>query len=161
MAVLLPGAKHLDGIISYLTRTHGGNVHDKGVVTITSKSPWKDKYSFEVRYVADLTSDSCFISGDGPDEWICWDFTKMRVRVTHYAYRAYFMSSWVIHGSLDGINWTEIDHRTDVEELGDSEVASFPVSSFGEFRFIRLTKKGGSHSYLSMRAFEFFGVLFD
>jgi hypothetical protein len=29
-------ARSLDGIISYLTRKHGGNVHDKGIVTITS-----------------------------------------------------------------------------------------------------------------------------
>jgi hypothetical protein len=31
-------ARSLEGIISYLTRKHGGNVHDKGIVTLTSKS---------------------------------------------------------------------------------------------------------------------------
>jgi hypothetical protein len=30
-------ADSLDGVISYLTRKRGGNVHDKGIVTITSK----------------------------------------------------------------------------------------------------------------------------
>jgi hypothetical protein len=34
----LTEAKSVDGIISYLTRKHGGNVHDKGIVTIASKS---------------------------------------------------------------------------------------------------------------------------
>jgi hypothetical protein len=38
----LKEAKSLEGIISYLTRKHGGNVHDKGIVTITSKSVASD-----------------------------------------------------------------------------------------------------------------------
>jgi hypothetical protein len=32
------GAKLLNGIISYLTKKYRGNVHEKGIVTITSKS---------------------------------------------------------------------------------------------------------------------------
>jgi hypothetical protein len=38
----LKEAKSLDGMISYLTRKHGGNVHDKGIVRITSKSVASD-----------------------------------------------------------------------------------------------------------------------
>jgi hypothetical protein len=38
----LQDAKSVEGIISYLTRKHGGNVHDKGIVTITSKSVHDD-----------------------------------------------------------------------------------------------------------------------
>jgi hypothetical protein len=51
-------AKSLDGIIQFLTDQHGGNVHDKGIVTITSKSI----YSGELRNLADLTSKAagCF-----------------------------------------------------------------------------------------------------
>jgi hypothetical protein len=39
---LLKQAKAVDGIISYLTGKHGGNVHEKGIVTITSKSIYTD-----------------------------------------------------------------------------------------------------------------------
>jgi hypothetical protein len=46
----LRGAKPFDGTISYLTRKHGGNVHDKGIVTITSKSV------HIISWLADLTS---------------------------------------------------------------------------------------------------------
>jgi hypothetical protein len=38
----LKEAKSVDGIISYLTRKHGGNVHGKGIATITSKSVMYD-----------------------------------------------------------------------------------------------------------------------
>jgi hypothetical protein len=34
----LKDARSLEGIISFLTKKHGGNVHEKGIVTITSKS---------------------------------------------------------------------------------------------------------------------------
>jgi hypothetical protein len=34
--------KQLEGIISYLTKKHGGNVHEKGIVTVRSKSVLKD-----------------------------------------------------------------------------------------------------------------------
>jgi hypothetical protein len=42
----LKEANSLDGIIFYLTRKHGGNVHENGIVTITSKSVYKDKPSY-------------------------------------------------------------------------------------------------------------------
>jgi hypothetical protein len=54
----------LDGIISHRTRRHGGNVHDKGIVTITSKS----FLVRAMRNVADLTSDSRFGSGSEPGQ---------------------------------------------------------------------------------------------
>jgi uncharacterized coiled-coil protein SlyX len=52
-------AKRLDGIISFLTRKHCGNVHDKGTVTIASKSV-DDDPAYAARNVAALTSDSFF-----------------------------------------------------------------------------------------------------
>jgi hypothetical protein len=73
----------LEGIISYLTKKHGGNVHEKGIVTITSK--WvRDDPKFALKNVADLTSRSDFISNHEPDQWVCWDFREMGVRPTHY-----------------------------------------------------------------------------
>jgi hypothetical protein len=52
----LKEAKSLEGIISYLTRKHGGNVPDRGIVTITSKS----LYFGDVRNLADFTACSSF-----------------------------------------------------------------------------------------------------
>jgi hypothetical protein len=48
--------KSLEGIISYLTKKHGGNVHEKGIVTITSKSVYDPELQRALKNVADLTS---------------------------------------------------------------------------------------------------------
>jgi uncharacterized coiled-coil protein SlyX len=107
----LKAAKSLDGVISYLTRKHRGNVHDKGIVTITSKS------GSSLGNVADLTSDSDFCSKDEPCQWICWDFHEMRVRPSHYTIIGYWLRSWVVDSSLDGGAWTEIDRKTDSNDF--------------------------------------------
>jgi hypothetical protein len=70
----MDGGRLTDGIIAYLTRKQGGNVHDKGVVTITSKSIRSDSADFiarfgsrdySVRNVADLNFNAGFASGMG------------------------------------------------------------------------------------------------
>jgi hypothetical protein len=113
-------AKSLDGIIAYLTKKHGGNVHEKGIVTITSKSVPDPRHA--LANVADFTSDSSFLSScsekrwDGdewvpvhePGQWVCWDFREMRVRPSHYTLYAWCLDIWVLEGSLDGSSWTVI-----------------------------------------------------
>jgi hypothetical protein len=165
----LKEAKPFDGIISYLTRKHGGNVHEKGIVTITSKSDMYDDPQYamhgDVRTyfkVADLTSDSYFISKDAPGQWICWDFHELRVRPTHYTIKSMFLKSWVVESSLDGDAWTTIDRKTDNDDFKSLGTASFDVSHSAECRFIRLTQTGKNHSgkdWLRIHAVEFFGTL--
>jgi hypothetical protein len=155
--------KSLDGVISYLTQKHGGNVHEKGIVTITSKSVFDDPMCSPAN-AADFGSRAEFISTKEPHQWICWDFREMRLRLTHYTIRALVLRSWVVEGSMDGAGWAEIDRRTDSQDFtGDGwPVASFSVSHPGEFRFIRLTQRGINHNHnhtLLLAAVEFFGTL--
>jgi uncharacterized coiled-coil protein SlyX len=166
-----------DGIISYLTRKHGGNVHDEGIVTITSKSVKSDQSEYAVRNVADLSSAySWFLSKNKPGQWICWDFHEMRVRPTHYTIRSYRLKSWVVESSLDGKTWREIDRKRDNRDFSDGrETVSFAVSKLAECRFIRLTQTGKNHygydysrsgqidrsNELAIFAFEFFGTLLE
>jgi hypothetical protein len=157
----LKTAKSVDGIISHLTGKHGGNVHDKGIVTITSKSLFP---GYAERSLVDLTSTSRFNSKNKPCQWVCWDFHEMRVHPTHYTISAWGLKSWVIEGSLDFVNWTEIDRKTDNEDFKYGGTGSFAVSNSAECRFIRLTQTGKNHSgndYLHIRAVEFFGNLLE
>jgi hypothetical protein len=133
----LKEAKSLDGIISYLTRKHGGNVHDKEVVTITSKSVYSD-LGYALRNIADLTSDSCFFSTNEPGQWVCWDFHEMRVRPTHYTIQAVWLKSWMVESSLDG-EWTT---ENDDFKTRSWQMASFAISNSAECRFIRPTQTG-------------------
>jgi hypothetical protein len=152
----------LEGIISYLTKKHGGNVHEKRIVTITSKSVIDNPYP--PTNVADLTSDRWFNAKNEPGQWVCWDFREMRVRPTHYTIRAALVKSWVVEGSLDGASWTEIDRQRNNQDFKGwrAAMASFAVSKPAECRFIRLTQTDKNHDrndYLVLRGVEFFGRL--
>jgi hypothetical protein len=141
----------LNGVISYLTKTHGGNVQDTGIVSITTKSrPFPVPFQAP-RHVAYFNSINSIVSMDGPDQWICWDFLERRVRLTHYCINrpdATVTKSWIVESSLDGV---ECD-------------LAFPVSSSSEFRFIGLTQAApnASGSYIMVvNAFEVFGTLVE
>jgi hypothetical protein len=159
-------AKSLDGIISFLTQTNGGNVHVNGLVTITSKSV-SDDPRFALTNTADLDSDAFFESKDEPGQWVCWDFLETRLHPTRYTISSIDLKSWVIEASLDGETWIEI-HRQTADQAG-SNVASFACSHEAGCRFIRLTQidvnpvgggKAGGNA-LRLRAVEFFGTLLE
>jgi hypothetical protein len=161
----MKAAKSLDGMISYLTKKHGGNVQEKGIVTITSKSVYRRGQRYALSNVADLTSDSRFCSEDASAEWICWDFREMRIRPTHYTMKGVLLKSWAIEGSIDGKSWMEIDRQTDNQDFKkDAHQASFAFSKPAEFRFIRMTQTGKNHfgdDSLALCAVEFFGTLLE
>jgi hypothetical protein len=151
---------------SFFSKKRGGNVHKKGIVT--SKSVYRDT-QYPPDNVADFTYDTIFHSKDDPGQWVCWDFHEMRVRPTHYTIWGYWLKSWVVEGSLDGQNWTEIDRKMNNQDFkGREKTVSFTVSNPVECRFIRLTQTdknwtGDYHSgradQLHLGAVEFFGTL--
>jgi hypothetical protein len=160
----MKSAKSLDGIISYLTKKHGGNVQQRGIVVITAKSIWQNNARWNPQNVADLTSDSPFQSAEGLDQWIRRDFGAMRVRLTHYTIDADGLKSWVVEGWLGGSNWTEIDQPLDNQDFKRRNKASFVVSNPQEFSSIRLTQAGTNHlkrGWLQLYGVEFFGTLFE
>jgi predicted nucleic acid-binding Zn-ribbon protein len=155
--------KSLDGIISYLTKKHGGNVSEKRIVTITSKSFHRDP-KYALRTVADLTSDLYFCSRGEPGQWVCWDFHEMRIRPTHYTLTAWLLQSWDVAGSVDGTSWKSLGEHTLNQDFNDTNTVSFSVSKPAEFRFIRLSQTGKNHreqDYLYLTSVEFFGTLFE
>jgi hypothetical protein len=152
----LKDASSLDGIIAYLTRKHGGNVHDKQIVTVLQSL---------LLHVTDFTFYSTSWSKDEPGQWVCWDFHGLRVNPTHYTIYSPHLKSWVIEGSLDGEAWIEIDQKTDNDDLAfNVEIGSFACSKWAECRFIRLTQTGTNHdgpNHLAVKAVEFFGTLLE
>jgi hypothetical protein len=158
--IRMQGAGSLDGIISYLTKKHGGNVTEKRIVSITAKSV----DSGALKLVAELSSNWGFQSANEPGQWICWDFLQMRARLTHYTIRTLDLKSWIIEGSVDGTRWTEIDRRTGTQDFKENNIVSFAISRSWEFRLIRLTqteKNHHGHDRLCVRTVEFFGTLLE
>jgi hypothetical protein len=75
----------LNGIIFDLTRRNGGNVHTRGIVSITSSSVIGP---YVPQNAADLESNSPFYSENVPNSWICYDFKNMRITPSHYSIRS-------------------------------------------------------------------------
>jgi hypothetical protein len=158
--------KSFEGIISFLTREHGGNVHDRGIVSVTSSSVNNNHLA---KHVVDFDSLLYAQTNNESNGWICYDFKDQRVNVDHYSlrtrndYDGYHPTNWINEGSIDGREWVEIDRRNDCRDLlGVSRSMTFSTSNTGYFRHIRLRQTGNDSSgydYLTVSAFELFGIL--
>jgi hypothetical protein len=163
----------LDGIIASLTRKCGGNVHDRGAVTITADAPYDNNPGHAAKNAADLTADSHFYSKSATNQWLCYDFGESRINLTHYSLRSrysgseddYYPKSWVIETSIEGSAWVEVDRReNDVSLKGRNLTRLFEVSRKEECRFVRLRQIGTNHcsssdDRLVISGFELFGEL--
>jgi predicted nucleic acid-binding Zn-ribbon protein len=172
----------LRGIIAYLTKEYGGNVHDQEIVKVLSSGAYTDQPETSAKVVADLKAKSCFISkfhkrdDDIPDtanNWICYDFKNRRVIPTGYAIRSMYngyvngpnLKSWSVEVSLDGREWTEIDRRESNADLNAKNVThTFSVLRHETGRFVRLVNIGRNHfnsDMLCISSFEIFGSLIE
>jgi hypothetical protein len=174
------------GVIAHLTRECGGNVHNHGVVAVTSSKPFSDgdprsQGDFAANNVVDLAAGSAFCSAWRDDEeniehtrnnWICYDFKRRRIMPTHYAIRSWSGSpgaahpkGWVIEMSEDGVAWKEVDRREDNSELNGRAITRvFTVPGNATGRFIRLVNVGKNHERddcLCISAWEIFGSIFE
>jgi hypothetical protein len=159
----------LDGVVAYLSRECGGNVHERDVVGISASSGRSGRDA--ARNTADLTADSVFVSANMPHQWLCYDFKMRRVLPSHYTIRSNFdgqpnwsnPKSWVIEISDDGDQWIEVDSQENTCCLNDRNViASFPIGTARECRMIRIRQTGLNHNgshVLVMSSFEVFGTL--
>jgi hypothetical protein len=164
----LPG-RPLDGIIAYLSRRHGGNVHDKGIANVSASSI----YGYTMaKNAVDLANhqQNFFHSLNSPDQWLCYDFKERRIQLTKYSIAAHtngycFLRSWIVEGSEDGSSWTVLDERKSSEEANsDHPIATFSVKSQSTSRFIRLRQTGqnsGDSDSLVLHGFEVFGWLLE
>jgi hypothetical protein len=160
--------QQLNGVIALLTQECGGNIHDKGIVEVKSKSTFNDDPDYSPRNVADLTTEQAFVSRSETGQWISWDFRERRVIVTGYAIQAYRHShprGWKIQGSNDETNWVTLHSQEGNENLKTAfAIASWDVENTQAFRIIRLSQTQNNHydgEYLELSAFEIFGTLLE
>jgi hypothetical protein len=114
----------LEGILSYLSRKYGGNVHDTGIVTITSSSTNGDDPQYSDKNLGDPNSARVFYSNGTVGQWVHWDFIELRVIPTHYSIQTHsntphysHLKLWAIKGSIDCSNWAELYRRTNSHDL--------------------------------------------
>ena len=165
-------SRPLDGIIAHLTRECGGNVHEKGVVGVSSINFHSSGY--EPKNVVDLGTNKYFCSKNEPGSWLCYDFKERRVAPTSYSITSVpggpasaHPKSWVFEASNDGISWEVIDRRDSNMDLNASKVTcnfSINPKADNNFRFIRIRQTGKNHQDNDLFAFaslELFGKLYS
>jgi hypothetical protein len=162
----------LDGIIAYLTSKCGGNVHERGIVTVTGSSN-----SSRAPTVADLQNRASnfqsAVSESNP--WVCYNFKNLQVTPTHYALLSYHGAaasyfhpkSWYFEGSNDGTIWTVLHACSDNSDLnGAGLIGQYAVSKSMKCRFIRIRQiqhhnSGSNRGYLTLAGFELHGILYE
>lgn len=163
-----------DGIMRYLTRKSGGNIHRNGTIEITSSSILRNNYASNL---VDYDNDNCFWSNNDPDVFVCFDFKERGIQLTDYSVKSNWcgencnhLRNWAIEGSSDGEKWKLIDEHSDDPTMnGEKIIHSFKVEPAGDefYRFIRLRQTGYSwygypdadNYYLTFYFIEFFGKI--
>ena len=164
-------SRRLDGIVAYLTKKHGQNVHQSGVVNVTASSTSSRDSS--PMHLTESEQFLTFSSNNMPNSWVCYDFQALRVIPTSYSIRSSGTGqggphpmSWVLEVSGDAYNWNVIDKRDDNNDLnGPYLVQNFTIGGHPEgqlFRYVRLRQTGKNHAgtdQLVISAFEIFGSI--
>jgi hypothetical protein len=169
---IMPEFKSLDGVVSYLTTKHGGNVHDKGVISVTSSAVYASGY--DLRNAVDLQNkSSMFCSKNEPKSWICYEMKTMEIILTHYSILSspfgpnltHHPKSWYVEVSLDGQEWREVHRCGENSDLnGSNQIGTYEVNEWLRCRFVRLQRSGQSHyndNYLQFSGFEIFGIIHE
>jgi hypothetical protein len=158
-----------NGLIHHFTTICGGNVHERGVVEITSSSNGYNK----CWQVADHNWTNYWTTTSSPNSWIQFDFKNRNVSLTHYTLKSdgegnHHLLEWTIAGSREGALWDPIDCRKTQDLNGNYITKTFAlsVSSTGTpfYRYIRLTQTGknsSNYDNLLLAAVEFFGRMTD
>jgi hypothetical protein len=155
-----------DGIINYLTKECCGNVHEKGIVNITSSGD----HCNECWRVTDYEWKDRWFSTSTANSWICFDFKDKCVSLQNYTLKSkcterWYFIEWQIEGSNNGETWTILDNRNTRELCGQSIVKTYECSKVTPnefFHLIRMKQTGKSSSgdnYFGLSGIEFFGIM--
>lgn len=168
------GNNSLFGIIYHLSGECGGNVHDEGIVRITSSSVNGSQFP---KYVADLPNNNTsnyFMSANEINSWLQINFKDMKIRPTHYTIRTYsagprnyHLKSWILEGSNNfHENWKVIDSQNGVNYLAYAnatytfEIKKQNPDEYYKLLRIRIAGINDADSYhLILSNLEFFGSL--
>ena len=153
------------GIMSYLRERCNGNVHDKGIVEITSSS---SDYS-QCHRLVDYGWGNSWRSKDEPNSYVQFDFKDNRVALTGYSIKSdgsgwRHLCNWVIEASVNGEKWEVLDSRNTKDLCGKYIVKTYQCNHRSDelWRFFRLRQTGSNSSgnnYLYLSEIEFFGTL--
>ena len=83
--------KEFQGIMRFLSKETGGNIHDNGTIEITTKSNTSNS-----KYLVDYEKDNFFNSGSPKDEEIRFDFKERRIQLSSYLIQSHIKMAKVM-----------------------------------------------------------------
>jgi hypothetical protein len=155
-----------DGILFGLAAGTGQSAAASGAVVVASSDVSADPRC-GAQNAADCSTSCCFCTEDRPNQWISYDFRSAPITPVAYLIQScnfvegsIHPRSWVLEGSPNGENWTEIDRRTNLPDLnGPQNIGTFTISRPAEWRFVRLTQTQPNHAKNNVFAFLYFDLL--
>lgn len=169
-----------NGIMRYLTKQTGGNIHDNKTIEITTNANYTSDHP---KNLVDYEENSEYNSGTPNFEpKICFDFKDRGIQLSNYSIKSYgsaagdgiktsnasgHLRNWVIEVSNDKQTWETIDrHNNDSTLNGSDIVATFNIcpKQTNFYRYIQLRSTGyswyGRNRYdIFFYFIEFYGKL--
>ena len=163
--------KNFEGIINYLEMKFGKDIHNQGIIAITTSSTYA--YSPPPNCVIDYSLSGCqWYSDNNTGNWLEINFKKYKVKINGYSLKTchggangcYHLKNWVIEGSKDRSKWEEIDKQVNNNDLNGSHFQKYYSISktIDEFQFIRIRSIGVNHNgshFLHITNLEFYGAI--
>ena len=161
--------REFEGIMCYLKRETGGNVHDNGTIEIKSSSIWSA--NFHPKNLVDYNKNNYYWSKNEQDAFILFDFKDREIQLKNYSIKstsnppnAAHIRNWKLEVSQDGELWTKVDeHNNDRTLRSQNAISTFntkPTELF--YRFIKLTQTGLSwynNNCSLIECIEFYGKM--
>lgn len=164
--------KEFEGIMQYLTRKTGKNIHFNKTIEITSNSVYWTNYP---KNLVDYQNDNYYQSLDAGGAIVCFDFKQRKIQLESYSIQSLdrsengiHLKNWMIEVSNDQKKWIEIDKRQNDSKLnGPSFKSVFKINKQQNdfYRYVRIRQIGPSwyncsnHNYIGIRYIEFFGKM--
>lgn len=167
--------KDLNGILHHLSKETEGNIHDKGIIQITSNSVLSHLY--HPKNLVDFHEKNYYHSKDDGNAFVCFDFIDKLVQLSSYSIKSMHnkfhysqLKNWVIEVSNDNKNWKIIDNHVNDPALDEPGIVyNFTINkkNIDFYRFIRIRQTGNSwdprenHNFIGFYFIEFFGKLIE
>jgi hypothetical protein len=155
-----------DGIFGHLTK-RCGHLCESGIIAVSSSG----NVSMPPNQLIDNTFNGYWYSCNVPNSWVMIDFGRFRLKPSAYTLRTgrfdqnsvEHLRSWVLEGSYDALNWSELDRQKNSPDLnGDFKTKTWPCKELVAFRYIRLRQTAKNHHnshFLFLNNIELFGTM--
>lgn len=152
------------GIFNYLTKSSNGNIHEKGIINITSNYI----NSNHPKNLLDFNENNYYSGKFKQDCRACFDFKDKEIEISHYSIKLAvspgYLKNWVIKISSNGNEWTTIHSMSNYSGLeGNNLIKAFQTEPNHFARYFRFRNTGDfwecENYYLRIGCIEFYGRL--